>query len=226
MIAVVNKSTRASRASVELATRACAHQLRYDAAPAWNITPVPVVFYVHEENVPSGAWKILIFDDPDQAGVLGWHSEGPDGLPFGRVFAGPTIDNHVSVSSVLSHEVLEAFVDPRVNAWAMSPIGELWAIEVGDPVESFGYLVKVDNSAVEVSDFALPAFFDGAARPGRPVDFMGKLTSPFSLGKGGYAVVQKAGSITERFGDEYPAWRMSMKTGASRSARRMEAATV
>lgn len=226
MIVVVNKSTRVSTADVKLATRACASQLRYHAAPAWSLTPVPVVWYMHEEHVPPGAWKILIFDDPDQAGVLGWHSEGPDGLPFGRVFAAPTLDNHVSVSSVLSHEVLEAFVDPRVNAWAMSPIGELWALEVGDPVESFGYLVKVDNKDVEVSDFALPAFFDGAARPGKAVDFMGKLTSPFSLGKGGYGVIQKAGSINERFGENYPAWKMSLKSGGSRTARRMDAATV
>lgn len=217
MIAVVNKSSRVKAGDVATMVRAVAHQLRYDASPAWGLDPRPVVYYSDVSHVPPGAWTIVIFDNADQAGVLGWHSEGPDGLPYGRVFAAPVLDNGgdaltkpLSVASVLSHEVLEAFVDPPCNREAVDGSGNRWALEVGDPVESDSYKVAVsqrDGSqiAVTVSDFALPSWFDPLGKA--PFDWMHKVSRPFTLAPGGYAVVNDK----EKFGEQYPSWRKLLR---------------
>jgi hypothetical protein len=217
MIAVVNKSTKMSSADVHIAVRACAHQLRYDAAPVWDKAPVPVIYYTDESHAPPGAWIIAVFDDADQAGDLGWHTEGPDGLPYGRVFVSPVLDNggdaltkNLSVASVLSHEVLEAFVDPSVNFCADDFGGGIWALEVGDPVESDSYEVPVVVDArtvlVTVSNFVTPAWFDPQNTHG-PWDWMHKTKGPFQLAPGGYAI--KNGNAI--WGEKYPKWRQEQK---------------
>lgn len=217
MIAVVNKSTKVSGPDVHTAVRACAHQLRYDAAPIWGKAPVPVIYYTDESHAPPGSWLILVFDDADQAGVLGWHSEGPNGLPYGRVFVNPVLDNggdvltkNLSVASVLSHEVLEAFVDPSVNYSADDFNGGVWALEVGDPVESYSYIVPVSVGGhvvdVTVSDFVTPAWFDPQNSQG-PFDMTDQATHPFHVTPGGYAIKNN----NAVWGDKYPKWRQELK---------------
>lgn len=219
MIAVLNKSTRFSSDDAKVAVQAVAYQVRYHAAPAWKKTNAPVVFYSTDTDVPPGAWPIVIFDNADQAGVLGWHSEGPDGKPFGRVFVGPVLDNGgsalhgpLTVASVLSHEVLEAYVDPTVNLSAQAPNGDTWALEVGDPVESNSYDVTVHDAngvahIVSVSDFVTPAFFDDSPAKGSKFSHTGAATAPFKVAPGGYAVVNNQAV----FGEKYPEWRRELK---------------
>ena len=104
---------------MKVAVSAVAHQLRYHAAPAWGKSPVPVVFTSNPQDAQPGTYVIGILDDSDQANALGWHTEDAQGRVYGRVFASPVLDNggnaltrSLSVASVLSHEVLEAFIDP------------------------------------------------------------------------------------------------------------------
>lgn len=221
MIAVINRSTRWPDADVRRATAAVSKQLG-DFCQAWRRYREGVAFVLAGSKPPVGAKVITVFDNADQAGDLGWHSE-QNGVAFGRVFAGPALDNGVNPSTVLSHEVLETEGDGPVNVWAedYATAGTEFAVEVCDPVESDSYEVTLsDGSRVEVSNFVLPAWFDAQAHG--PYDHLRRLTAPFSLSRGGYVVKRTAGTTTATFGDGYPAWRHDLKA-LGRGARRVAA---
>ncbi|MFC0600185.1 hypothetical protein [Streptomyces palmae] len=229
MITVVNKSTRCSDDDVRTMTRACAAQVQQHAAPAWGQVPIPVVYAASEQEAPPGAWVIAVLDDPDQADALGWHTESEGDVIFGRVFAAPVLDNGgqvlsgpLTVSSVLSHEVLETLVDSHVNLWASNNNGESVALEVGDPVESDSYEVTVPGAGpVSVSNFVTPHWFDPQAGPHEKLDWLGNVKKPFQMTKGGYVIVMREGKTQQIFGDTYPEWRKQAKLAdTSRSARR------
>lgn len=244
-IAIVNTSNRVSDADVSTMTAAVAHQVRYHAAPQWSTTAPPVVFHGHvnpatepkdgslhvPDHIPSGAYVLGIFDTDDVPDALGWHSEGDGSLVFGRVNAGVVLDNGghaltgpLTVSSVLSHEVLEATFDPCVNRWAQDANGRLWAVEVGDPVESDWYVIEVGSDKVTVSDFVYPAWFDAGAHETARTHWLTAALAPFTVASGGYAVVWDAGGQPQQvFGDHYPDWKRETKlTPYARTAHRLD----
>lgn len=235
MIVVQNKSTLVNNDAVMTMTRACATQVRYHAAPAWKLQPVPVIYMNAGSDVPPGSWVISVLDDADQADALGWHTEDQGDVIYGRVFAKPVLDHGgdaltqpLSVASVLSHEVLETFVDPHVNLLADDTKGTAYALEVGDPVESDSYTISIRPRGqtlavpVTVSNFALPAWFDPLATSG-PYDYMGKVTKPFQMTSGGYVVYLKEGQWQQKTGESYPAWKLqTKKSDTSRTARRVK----
>lgn len=215
MITVVNKSTLVTDAQTQMMVRAVAWQLRWQVAPAWGKYPLPVVWSKTETTAPPNSWVIGILDNADQAGVLGWHTE-ENGIIYGRVFAEPVISNGgdaltkpLSVASVLSHEVLETFVDPACNLYADRGDGVEYAVEIGDPVESDSYPIKVDTTAVTVSNFVTEAWFDPQATRG--FDHMGRCTAPFQMTRGGYVIQRTAGATSAVFGEDFPEWRKATK---------------
>lgn len=221
LIAVVNESTLFNAVDAQRAADACAHQLRYHAGPAWSKTAPGVVLYPNEASVPAGADIVAILDDADQAGALGYHDETPSGKPYGRVFVAVSEQDGVSVSSVLSHEVLELFVDPTCCGWEWDGNTTLYAREVGDPVESDSYTIKShDGTMVEVSNFVFPGWFDPQAAVGTRLDQLHKLSTPFTMTPHGYVIVMVAGNVTQRFGDEYPEWKKDKSFPAARTAKR------
>lgn len=229
MITVVNRSSLMSSPDVQLAVRAVAWQLRYQAAPAWGKTPLPVVYSPTEQTAPPGSWVIGIFDDSDQAGALGWHDIARGDIVFGRVFVRPVLTHGgnaltapLSVASVLSHEVLETFCDPYCNLYADADGTRSIAVEVGDPVEGDSYVIPVSGTPVQVSNFVLPRWFDPVATVG-PFDQMGKLTRPFSMTPGGYLIVMADGVVSQVFGERYEQWRTTelKQSPLSRTARRL-----
>lgn len=213
-VAVQNHATRISDADVALAVRAVAHQVRYDVAPAWGQKSVSVVYLPKDAAVPAGSYAIGVYDTADQANALGYHSENPDGTVYGKVFVAPVLDNGgsaltgaLSVSAVLSHEVLETFVDPHVQLWASDGGNALYAYEACDAVEDGAYEVKVSGHAVSVSNFLYPSYFDAQAPAGTKLDYLGVLTKPFEIAKGGYAVKLTLGAgtkVSQVFGEEFP----------------------
>jgi hypothetical protein len=231
VITVVNRSTLVTDSDVQLMTRACATQLKYHAAPAWGRLPIPVVYAASEAVAPPGSWVIGIFDDSDQAGALGWHDISSD-VVFGRVFARPVLDHggdaltkQLSVASVLSHEVLETFVDPFCNLYADWDGHRAVAVEVGDPVEADSYPVMVSGIKVTVSNFVTQRWFDNQATTG-PFDHLGNVTEPFTMTKGGYLIVLAEGRVSQVFGDKHEEWRTRelKQSPLSRTARRMKIA--
>lgn len=233
IIGVQNKSTLVSNQDAYAMTLLVNRQVRDHVAPSWGLLP-PMVIYLPGD--PGGLHLdaiIGILDDADQAGDLGWHTEGPDASVYGRVFARPVLENggnaltaDLSVCSVLSHEVIETLGDPSCNRWAQQGDGSLVAIELADPVESDSYritLTAVGGESVSgmVSNFVLPSWFDPDAAG--PADYCGLVSLPFQIRDTGYAIVMSGGTVTEKWGREYPAWRKATKqTPAARTARREE----
>lgn len=231
-IVVVNKSTLVSNADVHSMTSAVAIQARLHAAPAWGKAHVSVSYATATRALTADTTVIGVLDDSDQAGALGWHTETAGGVTFGRVFARPVLENGgdalhkpLSIASVLSHECLEAMCDPACNRWCDDGNGKMYALEVGDPVEADSYPIPVTGGPdVTVSNFALPSFFDPQAGPGKH-DWLGNITRPFELGKGGYVVYRAGGSEHQVFGEKFERWRLASKASPlSRTARRMRAA--
>jgi hypothetical protein len=222
LIAVLNKSSIISNEDVKLMTLGVAKQAREQAAPVWDLKPPKVVYRDSEEVTEPGAFKVVIFDDADLAGALGYHSDGPDGLPYGRVFVKITQKHNLSVSGVLSHEVLEIMMDPQANYWADNwNEGLSYALEVADPVESDYYKVSVEGGEVEVSNFVLPGWFDPHPPAGSKFDWLGKLSKPFTMTDGGYVIIRDQTADRAVFGAKYPDWKKELKlTSTSRTKRR------
>jgi len=225
LIAILNQSTLVDDADAAAMTQAVAKQVRFDAAPIWDRAPAAVVFYKDASAVPTGAHGIAIVDtiQNQPKGVLGFHTEDKGGKLWGVVAAKPELDaggkvttGDWSVSSVLSHEVLEMYVDPNCNLWANNANGEVYSYEVCDPVEAPTYVVD----GVSVSNFATPAWFDPLAGSTAQFDKLGLLKAAFSMLKGGYVVYTSAGKEHQQFGDEFPQWRRDMKSGPLARTRR------
>jgi len=225
LIAILNQSTLVTNADAAAMTQAIASQVRLDAAPLWDRAPAAVIFYTDPGAVPATAHGIAIVDtiQNEPQGVLGFHTEDQGGKLWGIVAARPELDNGAktttgdwSVSSVLSHEVLEMFIDPNCNLWANDGKGKAYSFEVCDPVEAPSYEV----SGVSVSNFVTPSWFDPLAPAGAQFDKLGLLTKAFTILKGGYVVYESAGKEHQQFGAEFPAWRKEMKTGPMARTRR------
>lgn len=225
LIAIVNESNLVANPDAAAMTQAVASQIQLDVAPLWNRAPAAVIFYTDPSAIPSGAHVITLTDTiKDQpAGVLGYHTEEQGGKLLGIVAAEPELSNggqvttgDWSVSSVLSHEVLEMFVDPNCNLWSNDGKGSIYTFEVCDPVEAPSYTVN----GVSVSNFVTPAWFDPLAGAGAQFDKLGLLKAPFAMLKGGYIVYAKAGKEQQKYGEDFPQWRRDMKNGPYARTRR------
>jgi hypothetical protein len=235
LIAILNQSTLVTNNDVMTMTQAIAHQVELDAAPLWDRSPAAVIFYSAAADVPNNAHVITVVDTikNEPTGVLGFHTEDKGGRLWGVVAAKPELDNKAqimtgdwSVSSVLSHEVLEMFIDPNCNLWAATDTGAVYSFEVCDPVEAPTYVVD----EVSVSNFVTPAWFDplSATKKVTKFDKLGLVPESFAILKGGYAVYASAGKQQQIFGAEFPKWRKEMKTGefSRTTLRREEAASL
>lgn len=220
-IYVRNASSLVTDDQAATMTRACAYQARFHLAPDWSRMPTTILFQPAARPLAAGSWVITLYDDSDQAGALGWHTE-ENGIVYGKVFARPSLDNgstvfggEYAVSSVLSHEVLETVLDPTVTQWAVSgtdstgsPIAH--ALEACDAVEDGSYQIRDLRTSVTVSNFILPAWIDDQAQRG-PFDYLNKLSAPFTSTPGGYQVIWRDGRQEQVFGDRMPAWRRDEK---------------
>ena len=214
-LAFCNQATLVTDAQAAAIAQACINQINWHAAPLWNGTKpgtqvVEGGFFPN--NAPPAGYDVLtFFDNADQAGALGYHTEGPDGSVNGKIFAKDTMSQGAqvltgpgSVCSVASHEALELWQDRNVDKWALGPDGLLYAWEIGDPVENDWYPTQSTYAGehLSLSNFALPSWFDDMPPKGARFDYLGKLTKPFSLSPGGYVVYATfdPNSIQQKFG--------------------------
>jgi len=211
LIAILNQSNGAvADADVATMTAAITTQIQ-DVATAWNRAPATVTFYNSASAVPAGAYGVAIVPtiDGQPAGVVGYHAEN-----WGVVAAQPilanaqTLTGDWSVSSTLSHEVLEMFIDPACNLLAVDGQGSAYSLEVCDPVEAPTYTVN----NVSVSNFVTPSWFDPQAPTGARFDKQGQVTAAFTIAAGGYANYVNGGQVKQQWGAKYPGWRKTMKS--------------
>jgi hypothetical protein len=241
-IAICNASTLVSNEDCQ--TLATALQAgNGDIAEAWERVSATVFFTTDPSsvNLAEEDCLLVILDDADQAGALGYHATTPTGQAYARVFARdsiaglkgvdpasltgvqPTADVLAYVCPVADHEAKEAFIDPEAGGWEDDGSGNAaWAREVCDPVESDSYSWGDGAGKVAwLSDFVTPDFFDPAAQDG-PFDHLGSVTGPLELATGGYAIVEQEGAVQQVFGETYAEWRKPGKTHpAARTARRL-----
>jgi hypothetical protein len=152
-------------------------------APIWG-TPAKLVKATKPRH---GDWTMVFLDRPDAPDAEGYHDITYRGLPLGKVFIKPTLDNKDKVSVTACHELCETMVDPAANLWAIGDRGLVWAYEVCDAVEEEEFALD----GVSMSDFVYPAYFEAFRKPkSTQFDYLKKLTRPFQLLKGGYGEVR------------------------------------
>lgn len=195
-ILVVNKSTVVPDADFKAALAAVQKQIDRDFAPLWGLAAQLVPAQADDPAKES----LLVLDDADQAGALGYHEEIND-VPKGFVFARTSQQYNDAWQATLSHEVLEQLADPLINLVAVGvpynrrPV--VWAYESCDPVENDEYAID----GVPVSNFVLPSWF--SPEKAAKYDFLSKLKAPGTLSPGGYASMMRSlGHWTQIFGDE------------------------
>src|SRR5258708_7046414 len=82
-------------------------QISRDFAPAWQLDAQLVTSTAPE----AGTYRVILKDEPDDPNDLGFHLLDGN-IPEARIFCRPTIADGDTVSSVLSHELLEMIADP------------------------------------------------------------------------------------------------------------------
>ncbi len=224
-VAVINSSSVVSDSDVKNAAGALQTQVSRDFQPAYG-RDADVAFHAADQ-APADAWWLVILDNSDQAGALGYHDLTPAGLPLGKVFAASDLQYGYKWTVTASHELLEMLGDPDINLTALvqtaDTAGTLYADEVADACEAdeYGYLID----GVLVSDFVYPSWFMPMF-DGKNVQFdhESHITRPFELLKGGYIGVFDitAGSgWTQKNAQGVPlTYDMRAKVGSRRDKRR------
>jgi hypothetical protein len=187
-VSVINASNRAvTDAELASAVPILQKQVRRDFAPIWGID-ADVALVGPGQMPPSGSWWLVILDNSDQAGALGYHDLTSEGLPLGKVFAGTDKQFGYKWTVTASHELLEMLGDPDINLTVFSQAtateGVLVAYEVCDPCEDDVYGYDIDG--VTVSDFVYPTWFESFRTGDTQFDQQKQIHKPFGILSGGY----------------------------------------
>ncbi len=191
-IQIVNRSTVATDAQLKPIVDALQIQVSRDFAPIWDVD-AHLVFVPKGQPAAPGTWQLLILDDADQAGCLGYHDLSSDGQPIGKVFARTDLTAGSMLSVTISHELLELLADPYVDRVVVVDLGHLtgalFCLEICDAPESDELGYKING--IQVSDFVTPYWFHKTPIPGKKLDFCGHITKPFQILHNGYIGTMK-----------------------------------
>ena len=208
-------------AEVQAVVPALQKQVGADFAPAWGID-ADLRFIAKGNKPATGEWWLVILDNSDQAGALGYHDLTAQGLPLGKVFAKTDKQYGEQWTVTVSHELLEMLGDPNINLTVFEEDGNggrLYAYEVCDACEDekFGY--RIDG--VLLSDFVYPAWFESFRKPGTRFDHLKKVKKPLQLLGGGYIGVYdvRAGSGWTQLTAEKANFRARPPVGSRRERR-------
>ncbi|HZP94147.1 MAG TPA: hypothetical protein VFB20_14890 [Burkholderiales bacterium] len=185
-VAVINASTVVADDQVKATVPVLQTQVSRDFAAAWGIDAE--LRFVPKGSKPAAAeWWLVVLEDSDQAGALGYHDLTQQGLPLGKVFAKTDQAFGEQWTVTASHELLEMLADPDINLTVFVESGSggrLYAYEVCDACEADQNGYKIDG--VLVSDFVYPAWFESFRTSATQFDQTKKVGKPFELLKGGY----------------------------------------
>jgi hypothetical protein len=162
-------------------------QIRRDVAPAWWRVPMPVRYYTSDDKAPADAWVIHLHNAPGNPGPPAEHNLAAGGMPMGEVHV-DLVKKPDEVATLLSHEVIETFVDPFMSLFALevhtSGNGIMYRVELCDPVEDETYPIPVEGERVMVSNFLFPAWLNNHAPKGTQFDYCKSLQRRFAKGRG------------------------------------------
>lgn len=122
---------------------------------------------------PSTQARIITVQDTlDDPQALGYHTQDGSEHIWGVVGTQAAMSNGAqaltgkyAISTILSHEVAEMFMDPFCSLWADTGTGFAVAFEIGDPVQSDTY----DIDGVAGQQFRHRSVVQPDGRPDRPV---------------------------------------------------------
>ena len=181
-VALVSETAHIGAAELNIVTAALQKQVTRDFGPIWGVTAT-VNAFASLHDVPADYWPVIVQDDIHTPNAAGVHQDR-HGQPFALV----QFSNDWALTA--SHEILEMLGDPfgnRVVA-GQSPLrgqGRVtFLVEVCDPSEARENAYTVNG--ITVSDFYTPHFFDPVRAPGVRYSFVGRLTAPRTILKGGY----------------------------------------
>jgi hypothetical protein len=188
-VAIINASTVLTDNEVTLAVSVLQTQVHRDFAAAWGIDADLTFVPSTAQQLPADHWWLVILDNSDQAGALGYHDLTTTGLPLGKVFAGTDKQFGYQWTVTASHELLEMLGDPDVNLTVFvqsdAGSGTLYAYETCDACEADNLGYEIDG--ILVSDFVYPSWFESFWQPnGTQFDYGNHIHSPFELVPGGY----------------------------------------
>lgn len=188
-VAIVNRSTVLDDQQVASISVACHKQALNDLRHYWLVEAL-VYFSPEGQAIAPDTWVIVVQDDLDVSGALGYHDLTDRDVPTSLIGARLDLEHGYAPSVTISHELCEMLVDPYINSgWQVGD--RTWAAtEVCDPCEAdaLGYHVSDHyGTPVLVSDFITPHWFQ-VGSPG-PWDFCGHHLAPLTLLPGGYASI-------------------------------------
>ena len=180
-IALVHEATLIGPDDVARGAAALTTQLSRDFAATWGLdAELRVTAQPTDDEEP-----LYLLDDAAQAEAL--RLPATPGRPFGVVLLRPCLEAGEAWQIAASHELLEMLADPLVNLGAEGRFQgrpALFALEVCDPVAGDDYEI----AGVPVANFVLPTWFTpGPLTDDVLVDFLGRLTDPFTLSPAGHA---------------------------------------
>ena len=203
-IGVWNRSEHLSSREVNRLVRACAWQVARHVCPAWGLRRIDVVSV---NGPPKDMRLIQLVDGPADTDAWGYHDEQESGRHTGVVFVEELLDAGASkfttddsVSATLSHEICEMVINGDLNRWADDGAGRFFWMEICDPVQDQSYTVRIRRRRVAVSNFVLPAWFDRENPPKAQFDYLRRLSSPFEITPGGWALSEREGESNAAFG--------------------------
>jgi hypothetical protein len=222
LITVENQSTALSPTELFDVIWAVNYQVRYHygrspwvsagQAPAGQVVSLPT------GPPPAGAWNLILLDNSDQAGALGYHDDATGtGIPYAEVFVVDAVNDGSTASAVASHEALEMLVDPNVatpRAQLRTDTQQYYIVEVCDAVQGNDYDVGAPEgrvTGVSVADFCLPSWWTMAPALA-PYSFRGSVQSSWEIAPQGYMSVAPASdptAWTQIYGsqqDRLPLW--------------------
>jgi len=182
-IYIINESTVLSDEEVEATHAPLIVYSRH--IRSWWGTMQPGIFYGKPKV--SNAWQIVIADDSDQAGALGYHDLTDDGRPISYVFAKTDQDYGYDWQVTLTHEFAEMLLDPFIMRCEQTGDKRFHALELCDPVEAdeLGYDIVAGGEHMKVSDFITPYWFVSGVSG--TYDHKSHCAEPLEVLDGGYA---------------------------------------
>jgi hypothetical protein len=183
-VQVKNRSTVVSDADVLKAVAACQKQIDRDFGPVYGVKAA-VRFAPKDAPLSQYDWQLIVVDNSDQAGALGYHETTANGTPIGYCFAKATMADGGNWQVTFSHELLELLCDPEINLCVFDQSGsKMYAYECCDACEDDSLSYVIDG--VHVSDFVLPAFWLSSTPTHAALSFTGAVKRPLQILPGGY----------------------------------------
>src|SRR5262249_11383680 len=113
-VAVINQSTEVTDDEVRAVVSALETQVHRDFAPAWGVD-ADLIFVPKKEKPPADCWSMVVRDDTDKEGALGYRDLNSEGLPRARVFVRSARAARYNWTVTISHVLLEMLANPKGN---------------------------------------------------------------------------------------------------------------